>query len=68
MPTKNGYSVTSISLPSDIWDEVDNQKNEWRVGRSAAILRIYQEWKELRHRLTVIREIEQQPDSELIAA
>lgn len=42
------YEVKTISLPDSLWSEVDDQANAWQVGRSAAIRRIIQEWKELK--------------------
>lgn len=42
------YQVKTISLPDTLWSEVDGQAGDWQLGRSAAIRRIIQEWKELK--------------------
>lgn len=36
----------SFSIPDDIAEELDRLAEKWRGSRSAAITRIYLEWKE----------------------
>jgi hypothetical protein len=38
--------VKALSMPNHIWVEVDEQAAKWLTSRSAAMLRIYQEWKQ----------------------
>ena len=37
-----------ISIPDEIKEELDQLTESWYTDRSKAIIRIYQEWKELR--------------------
>lgn len=46
MTEDNGIQIKTISMPGDVWKEVDEQADKWRTNRSAAMLRIYQEWKQ----------------------
>lgn len=39
---------TGISLPEEIINEIDRVAAGWFSNRSDAIVRIYQEWKQLR--------------------
>lgn len=40
--------VKTISLPFEVWQEIDEVKDGWDGNRSRAILRIYKEWKEFK--------------------
>lgn len=44
-PKSNNTVARTISLPDDIWAIVDEQSDEWRANRSAAIRRMIHEWK-----------------------
>jgi hypothetical protein len=46
MAQETDIQVKALSMPGDIWSEVDKQAEEWRTNRSAAMLRIYREWKQ----------------------
>lgn len=39
----------SFSLPDDIAEELDQWVEKWRGSRSAALTRIYLEWKQAQH-------------------
>jgi metal-responsive CopG/Arc/MetJ family transcriptional regulator len=38
----------SISMPEEIFGEIDNVAEGWYTNRSQAFIRIYQEWKQLK--------------------
>jgi group I intron endonuclease len=44
--------VVSLSMPEDVWSEISEQAAEWRASRSATLLRIFQEWKEIQPQFT----------------
>lgn len=42
-------SVKSVSMPDELWTDLDNRSKKWGGNRSAAITRIYLEWLEMTH-------------------
>lgn len=50
----------AISMQSEVLEEIDTVADEWFTSRSAAIVRIYQEWKRA-------REIKSQAEAKALA-
>lgn len=48
MDIEERVDVKTISLPPDVWQQIDTIKDEWDGNRSKAILRIFKEWRTLK--------------------